>query len=599
MNIQLKVGAVLALILAIAFGVVTWVSTSQTLGVLGDTSANSISALKKAVYERAQSVFRSSELGARGSLERGEMEGFRTLIIDLAGLPGVQEIGLTDAQGKIAYSSQSERVKQDFDASAFADVAARKGELSEKEVGDSLILAEAHLMEADCLRCHTRSKLGDLSGILYVRYDLTDLHRAANDMEAAMSAARGRSVLTGLLAGLGGLLMACLGVFWLVGRQVRQPLLRLKRMMEEMAKGHHVEPLNMDQQDEIGDTARAMDSLAVSLQNEVVAVLERLAKGDLTFNAEPRDEADVMRGCLKTLGADLNRIMTQINVTGEQISSGSSQVADSSQDLSNAATLAASSLEQISASMNELASQTRSNAENAALANQLATRARDAAENGNAQMVEMVAAMGEINTSSQSISRIIKVIDEIAFQTNLLALNAAVEAARAGQHGKGFAVVAEEVRNLAGRSAKAAQETTELIEGSVKKVESGSRIADRTSLALSQIVGGVSKVTDLVAEIAAASNEQAQGISQVNQGLGQVDEVNQKNTATAEQSAAAAEELSGQASLLREMLSSFLLRDQEHAVGGNRMRSGGESASGTVEGPPRRQVEYVDGKFDF
>ncbi|MFC1563504.1 methyl-accepting chemotaxis protein [candidate division KSB1 bacterium] len=298
-------------------------------------------------------------------------------------------------------------------------------------------------------------------------------------------------------------------------------------------------------------------------------LFDKMAKGDLTvaYNVAAADEetgeickafSNIKSGLDATL-ASLNDILGQVTTASDQVTSGAGQVSDSSQSLSQGATEQASSLEEVSASITEIASQTKTNAENAGQANSLAGKAKDIAETGNDQMKNMVEAMGDINHSSNEISKIIKVIDEIAFQTNLLALNAAVEAARAGVHGKGFAVVAEEVRNLAQRSATAAKETTELIEGSVKNVDNGTSIADETAKALEEIVEGVTKVSDIVGEIASASNEQAEGIEQVNTALNQIDQVTQSNTANAEESAAASEELSSQAEQLKQMVSRFRL----------------------------------------
>jgi methyl-accepting chemotaxis protein len=307
---------------------------------------------------------------------------------------------------------------------------------------------------------------------------------------------------------------------------------------------------------------RTLDA-AVNPTREGVETLRSMAEGDLTrmmlgnYNG---DHAALKNAVNSTLNS-INTALGQVVATAEQVLQGSRQVSSASQSLSQGATEQAASLEEISSSMQEIASQTKLNAENANQANQLAAYSRSAADRGNDDMKLLIEAMNEINESSKNISRIIKVIDEIAFQTNLLALNAAVEAARAGRHGKGFAVVAEEVRNLAARSAKAAKETADMIEGAVRKAENGASLAQRTGEGLKEIVTGSTKVTDIVAEIAAASTEQAQGIAQINIGLGQIDKVTQQNTASAEECAAAAEELSGQVTNLNGMLTRFQLKD--------------------------------------
>ncbi len=330
---------------------------------------------------------------------------------------------------------------------------------------------------------------------------------------------------------------------------------------EMIQRGDLSSRLHLKRSDEIGKLSNSLDTMADSLQQRA-ELAEAIAEGDLTQEVTLASEQDVLGRALRSMIDKLNDILSQISMAGEQIDSGSSQVSDSAQDLSQGSTEQASAIEEISASLNELSGQTQVNAENAATANQLATTARGAADEGSKQMQQMVMAMQEINESGQNISKIIKTIDEIAFQTNLLALNAAVEAARAGQHGKGFAVVAEEVRNLAARSAKAAQETATLIEGSVQKGLNGTEIANRTAKALEEIVSGIGKTTDLVAEIAASSKDQAEGLAQVNDGLTQVDDVVQRNTAGAEESASAAEELSSQSAYLRQLIGQFRLRGQ-------------------------------------
>jgi methyl-accepting chemotaxis protein len=300
--------------------------------------------------------------------------------------------------------------------------------------------------------------------------------------------------------------------------------------------------------------------------NKLVEAADMIADGNLNVDIDisAKDETGQLASAFQRMSDNLNRIMRNIQSASDQVAAGAKQISALSVSMSQGATEQASSVEQLTASIEEISSQTRQNADNANEANELAEAAKRNALSGNARMKEMLEAMDEINSASQNISKIIKVIDEIAFQTNILALNAAVEAARAGQHGKGFAVVAEEVRNLAARSANAAKETTELIEGSIQKAESGTKIAQETAHALEQIVDDVSRVATLIGNIAAASNEQAIGIHQINQGIMQVSQVVQATSASLEEGAATSEELSSQADLLNEQVNQFRLRQEAH-----------------------------------
>lgn len=255
---------------------------------------------------------------------------------------------------------------------------------------------------------------------------------------------------------------------------------------------------------------------------------------------------------VRSIAKPLDRAITGLNESSNQVASAAAQVTSSSQSLAEGASEQAASLEETSASLEEMASMTQRNAENAQKANELANQTRHAADVGVTEMQAMTGAMQDLKKSSDDIGKIIKTIDEIAFQTNILALNAAVEAARAGSAGAGFAVVADEVRNLAQRSAQAARETSDKIEATIAKTAQGVQISERVARSLQEIVEKARKVDHLAAEVATASKEQNQGIKQVNVAVSQMDKVTQANAASAEESASAAEELNAQAGAVKE-----------------------------------------------
>lgn len=344
---------------------------------------------------------------------------------------------------------------------------------------------------------------------------------------------------------------------------IRKPLEELKKSSVELAAGKVDVELKKYYNDEIGEV---LDVYAKIIKNtkENTMLAQKIANGDLTVEVLPHSVEDELGRALKELVENNNNVLTGIKESSFQLSAGAEQVAGASQALAQGSTQQASAIEQITASMNEIAKETNENATQATTGNKLIHEVGEEAKNGNEQMHNMIEAMNDINTSSHNISKVIKVIDDIAFQTNILALNATVEAARAGAHGKGFAVVAEEVKNLAEKSAAAANETAEMIQSSIDKVEEGVKIADETAASLTKIVESLENVVEIISSIATTSNEQATAVAQINQAIMQVSQVIQTNSATSEQCASASEELANQSQALRDTISRYKLKENTY-----------------------------------
>ncbi len=334
-------------------------------------------------------------------------------------------------------------------------------------------------------------------------------------------------------------------------------------IIESVKSGHLEKRIDISNKDgffaKLGASINELANIIEQSFTDINQTIHSLAQGDLDHRIET-EYSGIYLECKNNINSTvdkLNEVVTKINEAASFISHSSQEIASGNNNLSQRAEQQAANLEQTASSMEQLTSTVKNNADNAQQANQLAEQAKSLAESGGEVVKQAIAAMQEINESSNKIADIISVIDEIAFQTNLLALNASVEAARAGEQGRGFSVVATEVRNLAQRSAKAAQESKELIQGSVEKVRSGSEFVFETGNALNDIEAGIKKVGDIVSEIAAASAEQSIGISQVNQAITQMDEITQQNAALAEEASAASMSMHDQSKAMMRLLAFF------------------------------------------
>ena len=452
--------------------------------------------------------------------------------------------------------------------------------------GDPQIITDLqnHLSELAPHRAHvlelvTQKKNAEAADYMN-NYNMVIIENAKNDLDSIIEFANNRgttligelrsaqtqAVVISVILAIASIAV-CITLGMYIIKSITSPIKEIKAAAENLANGKLDVDITYQSNDELGSLSESMRSLIVIFRGIIEDMgygLAAIGNGDFTVDSKSKE---LYVGNFRQLAASmyqiidkLNLAMGQINVSADQVSAGSDQVSSGAQALSQGATEQASSVEELAATINEISSQIKENAQSAQQGSELADNTGTKIENGNRQMQEMISAMAEISEKSGQIGKIIKTIEDIAFQTNILALNAAVEAARAGTAGKGFAVVADEVRNLASKSAEASKSTAALIEGSIQAVERGTKLADETAQTLTEVVESAKQVVAVVDNISQASAEQAASIAQVTQGIDQISNVVQTNSATAEESAAASEELSGQAQILKNLVSQFKLK---------------------------------------
>ncbi len=373
-----------------------------------------------------------------------------------------------------------------------------------------------------------------------------------------------------MMLGVAGLVILCLGVLfmWRMAVKITKPIEQTTIRLQNLSGGNLSDEVEIaDSKDEVGILTKSLADTVEILRtyiNNISYVLSEFSNGnlDVQINLDYIGDFQSIKSSLLQTSNELNNTFVQIHTASEQVSAGSDQVAAGAQALSQGATEQAASVEELTSTIIEVSEDLKNSASGARKARQLSEAAGQDVVESNRQMQSLMSAMEEITQTSYEIGKIVKTIDDIAFQTNILALNAAVEAARAGVTGKGFAVVADEVRNLAGKSAEAAKNTTELIESTLSAIETGRMLTSGTADSLEQVVEKARMVDEQVRQIAEDIEREASAVQQIATGVDQISAVVQTNSATAEESAAASEQMSSQAALLKEQISRFKLKKE-------------------------------------